>query len=113
MKTSVEAFVEATSMEAESFRGSFRIFFHGSFQVFRGSFYGSFHGSFDRICHCFQLIFRKLSWELWKFSWKQWKLYHGSFHELPRKKQVVQETELVSGIYHNSPPLPNHPLKAV
>ena len=53
----------------KTFRGSY---FHGSFRgSFRASvrnffFRGSFHGSGE--------------------------IFHGSFHELPRKTQVVQET---------------------
>ena len=79
VSTFVEAFVEATSMEApvEAFgfffsRGSFHSF-RGSFHSFRGSFH-SFHGRYRESFHRFRESF------------------HGSFHKLPREKQVVQET---------------------
>ena len=69
MEASVEAFVEATSMEAfakVSVEACVFFFLRGSFHFFHESFhrFHSFRGSF-----------------------------HGSFHELPRKKQVVQETD--------------------
>ena len=79
---SVEASVEALPWEltAFCFRGSLYIFhgsFHGCFHRFRESFQGSdgsFHGSYGR--------FHGSGGS-----------FHGSFHKLPCKKQVEQETD--------------------
>ena len=72
-----------------TFRGTFRgSYFHGNFRehYFHGSIREGFRGSFHIFPESFQGSFHLT------FDGSFYGSFHGSFRELPRQKQVVQET---------------------